>query len=383
MFFFSLAGYETAFTIKEISEADIARLQTFAQGIPQTIDRYAKNLNVKLKPAQQQHILNIFLGFHASCAQNFEFKIADSTLILNIVRITKEELERNEGAYDVFDEGDNDKNDSVITPIGTFFGKAEPKLSRKPNKIRNETKRATDIANTGDTKLSEPELIVYAENLLRATFTLQMRAVLKDYIKGKAQEKKFLENCGLNIENSEFSVLLNDESLKIFLRACIDSGQEEISNDVNQLVSSIPCYCSKDSVVVINAYFRPNIRFQKILENASADLDAPANKIYTCWLLGNFKRHLKSHAKFYCNDSAINEETNNALEPAANDAPDQTANDHLDQAADEAADEVAYEAADEAANNGLDKTALGGDIGLIATPALHLNGRSNLHTFGI
>lgn len=362
-----MAGYETAFTIKEISEADIAKLQTFAQGIPEIIDRYAKNLNVKLKPAQQKHILNIFLGIHASCAQNFEFKIADSTLILSIVRITKEELERNEGLYDVFEEGDNDKNDTVITPIGSFFGKAEPKQSKQQNKIRNGTKSANDGVNTESAKLNEPELIDYAAKLLRASFSVQMRAVLKEYTTEKVQEKKFLENCGLNMENSDFPVLFNDENLKIFVKECSEFGQEGISNEVNQLASNVPCYCSKDSAILISAYFRPNNRFQTILQNASADLDASANKIYTCWLLGNFKRHLKSHVNIHCNDAT-------AIEPAVNNAIDQAANDDFELTL------------DEAANNDADKTALGGDVDIISIPpppTPHLNGTCDLIVFKI
>lgn len=307
LFFSSLAGFETAFTFKEITEDVILKLEEFAQKIPQTIENYAMKLNVKLNPGQKGNLQNVFLGMHANEATGFQFKLADKSLILNIVNVIKKELEGN-NSYDVFYEETDQTQIIVSTPIGKFFGDIEQKPSKKLDRTnKKQTDFKTPLPNDGNEPIGgvdgfDGTLLAYVEKLLRTSFCLQMRKFLTDYTEKNIEEMKFLEKCGLkSIEALNFSILVDDSNMKAFVQQC----QNE--NCGGQLLAHIPCYCTRNSVSAISTYFRPKNKFQKILISRP-DLELASKEINTCWLLSNYKRHLNSHSKFYCNEEIITPE---------------------------------------------------------------------------
>lgn len=291
-------GYETAFTIKEITEDTIDQLALFAKTIPQTIDKYATNLNVILKPAQIKHLLNVFLGLHTSSATDFEFRPADKSTILNVVKVIKEELERSGGVYDGFDQEINQEQIIASTPIGNFF--ADKK--EKPPKKRVQTRKInanSAILTPADKSIDNIEILEstqleYGKKLLQESFCHQVRAALLTYTKAHAQEIRFMESCGLNsIKDGLFQVILDDSNIKLFVMAQNGLYEQSVS-----LTASTQCYCSRDSATVISVYFRPGNKFQKVMSSPH-NLEQGSNQLSTCWVVGNFVRHLSSHSKLY------------------------------------------------------------------------------------
>lgn len=305
---FSLNGYETAFTIKEITEDVIDKLVVFARNIPEIVDNYAKVLNVTLKPVQKKNLLYLFLGLHTADPPNFDFKPADRITILNVVKIVQEELVRSEGLYDVFLQNTNEEctlaDTLADTPIGSFFTDKHKSSSKKSNETKNRKASAVipSPVNVGTDLIVNNEIqqLEYGEKLLRESFCLQMRTVLLTFTKNCAQEIRFLNSCGIkSIEDFTFQVILDDSNIKLFL-----SKQIGLCDATVSLLASIPCYCAKNygsSVTAISAYFRPGIKFEKML-CGPPNLEQGSIQLATCWIFHNFLRHLKCHSKFYNNE---------------------------------------------------------------------------------
>jgi hypothetical protein len=320
-FFSSLAGYETAFTFKEITEDVLRNIEEFGRKIPQAIENYASKLNAKLKEAQKQNLINLFLGMHASNVEEFHFKMADKILVLNIVKLINEELVRSNNSYDIFEQQFEQTQIIKSTSIGNIFGDFEQKPLKKLEKKKKnrtdsnvfsaindglegveETEKAQETEESQDLVKIQKEIFEYADNLLRLSFCVQMKILLTDYTKRNTKEMKFLEKCGMqSIETFVFSIFLRESDLQLLVEQ-VKVQKEENNEERIQLLAHIPCYCTRDSLCSITAYFRPNSKFTKVLKSRP-NLEIASKDVSTCWLLSNFKRHLNSHSKLYSEET--------------------------------------------------------------------------------
>lgn len=120
--FCSLAGYDSAQDILNIEEIDINNLESFATTIPQIIKSVVNLLNVKLTAVHERHLLQLFLGIFATDSGKFKFKTGEITLIREIIKFGKRQLEENNESNDIFEQNVGQINTTVKTPIGELFG---------------------------------------------------------------------------------------------------------------------------------------------------------------------------------------------------------------------------------------------------------------------
>lgn len=98
--FFSLAGYSTAFTVKELNEDEINKLQRFATTIPEVLDQYCKTNNIPKNSRQLVVVQPLFFGLHGN-AENFKVFDGERMLLLRVAKWTNDKVHGN-GAGDDF-----------------------------------------------------------------------------------------------------------------------------------------------------------------------------------------------------------------------------------------------------------------------------------------
>lgn len=105
-----------------MTATEVIDLEIFATTIPQFILNRSHILNVKLTPVYQRNILYLFLGMYATDSMNFKFKMGENVLIMQLIQFSKRELEINNNSNDIFEQNISERNATVATHIGDFFG---------------------------------------------------------------------------------------------------------------------------------------------------------------------------------------------------------------------------------------------------------------------
>lgn len=66
VFFFSVAGYDAAITIKELNENDLVDLENFGKTIPDLISTYCSDKKITLDADHTNKFHQLFLGLYGS-----------------------------------------------------------------------------------------------------------------------------------------------------------------------------------------------------------------------------------------------------------------------------------------------------------------------------
>lgn len=122
---FSLAGYESADTLKDLHRNDFDELTLLAKSIPDMISRLIEDMNIAVDRNQFIKIERLFLGFYSndSCI----FRRGDTVLMLEIAKFVRSKFEANEynakGEYSFFlDNNDAAKQtETMNTLVGELF----------------------------------------------------------------------------------------------------------------------------------------------------------------------------------------------------------------------------------------------------------------------
>lgn len=93
--YFSLSGYSTAITIKELQPEDILEIEKEAREILTAIDRRADSAGVKLKEEERHHIFRLFLRPFAETNQ-FRFKKSEKILIFEFVKLFNDKVKNDD-----------------------------------------------------------------------------------------------------------------------------------------------------------------------------------------------------------------------------------------------------------------------------------------------
>jgi hypothetical protein len=101
IFNFSLAGYETAITVKKINETKIDSLQEFARNIEEKILSFISENELKLTSAELHNLNKWFFGeMYAKKSKEFQFKLGETELIGEIVLYIENSLVTNQNSYE-------------------------------------------------------------------------------------------------------------------------------------------------------------------------------------------------------------------------------------------------------------------------------------------
>lgn len=85
---FSLAGYSTAFTVRELNEQELVKLQEFAKTVPDLISKYCFKNNIDRDQRQRPIICRLFLGLHED-ASSFQIFHGEQMLLLRVASWVK------------------------------------------------------------------------------------------------------------------------------------------------------------------------------------------------------------------------------------------------------------------------------------------------------
>lgn len=93
LFVFSLAGYSTAFTIQELNENELLKLQEFAKTVPELIDKYCSENKIDREKRERSMICRLFLGIHED-ASSFQIFHGEQMLLLRVANWVKAKVGR-------------------------------------------------------------------------------------------------------------------------------------------------------------------------------------------------------------------------------------------------------------------------------------------------
>lgn len=109
-------------------------------------------------------------------------------------------------------------------------------------------------------------------------------------------ESTFMAKCGVDsLQSFDLKITLNENDLE-----CL----REINPNKN-IGATIMCYCEKRNSV----YFRGKTNWMNIIK--SPNHSHAVDELQKCWTLGNFKRHLLLHKKYYTVDHQEDNSSNN------------------------------------------------------------------------
>lgn len=143
---FSLAGYKSSNTMKELHRDDFDELAMFAKSIPDIISRYIERKNIAAGQNQITTIHRLFLGFYSndSCI----FRPGDAVLMLEIAKFVRSKFEGNEynieEEYSFFFDIEHaaKRSKTTKTPVGELFTPDE--INFEENETINEDSNRND-----------------------------------------------------------------------------------------------------------------------------------------------------------------------------------------------------------------------------------------------
>lgn len=89
----SLAGYSTAFTIQELNEHELLKLQELAKSVPELIGKYCSEIKIDRDHHERAKICRLFLGIHEN-ASSFQIFHGEQMLLLRVAKWVKEKVGR-------------------------------------------------------------------------------------------------------------------------------------------------------------------------------------------------------------------------------------------------------------------------------------------------
>lgn len=211
--FSSLAGYSTAFTVKELNEDELNKLQRFATTIPDVFDQYCGANNIPKNSRQLVIVQRLFLGLHGNAA-NFKIFDGERMLLLRVANWTNEKVRGNGPADDFlfFSTWTNGENRIATTKtiVGNLFTANEKAIqirrTRKvvpivaPNDKRNKMPTCTPNCESVFDEITLKKYIVESGQM-------RLKDVLKSQIENNTTEKMFMEKCGVkDLETVQFGV---------------------------------------------------------------------------------------------------------------------------------------------------------------------------------
>lgn len=100
VYFFSVAGYDAAVTIKELRASDLADLENFAKTIPDLVSTYCAGMKIGLDDNQTTFIRQLFLGLYVSDSTKFKFQKGEAVLILQVANFVTRKVTRKDAEDD-------------------------------------------------------------------------------------------------------------------------------------------------------------------------------------------------------------------------------------------------------------------------------------------
>lgn len=272
---FSIAGFQTALTIKTINCETIAEIEKTANTIRNQLQQFKTKHGV-VTDKEFNDVLLLILGPVTGDTDNtdlFQFNIGEKVLISELVRITNENLDKHGCQFFGSHMGPTIAVRSTF--VGDLFSNSEQK-PRRTNQGKSRTTRKLPIPVTQSSDRSDPSLID----------TVCIDEVKKIMVNCFLRKAKYV-GLSLSADGSmnHLKVPINEEDIQSF-----------INGDKKKIKSTIQCFCSKkDDLAAVAGYFRPTRKFRAFFKNDKANINS--DEFHTCWNLYNLERHQENHLK--------------------------------------------------------------------------------------
>lgn len=315
-FICSLAGYSTAFTISELNEREIEKLQNFGKGVPTMICNYCKENNIA--QSQQSMLCRLFLGLYEDPA-NFKIFVGEQMLLQRVACWVKSKVssEDNMKDYLFFQEsicGDK-RSLTTQTRIGILFGECIEK-KRGKNGRTGLTRTAKSIISSNDENFNntakDPTVfdVQTMTNFIVESCEMRLKKALKTYMEKCSYEKKIMESCGISdIDELKMDIVIGEKELdRLFnfdndiAATCYDVQGKAQDSNKNVIKATIKCYCSIKSGSTISIYFRCTRKWV-MLKSGKIRFEDAVKELSTAWIPTNFEQHLKTHRKYQTADT--------------------------------------------------------------------------------
>lgn len=317
----SLAGYSSAFTVQELNEQELVKLEEFARTIPDLIRKYCSANEID-QQRETPKICRLFLGLHNN-ASSFQIFNGQKILLLRVASWVKAKVSREvTDDFSSFSESNYGPARSLTmqTKVGKLFVNFVADEKSKKNPIKRTTKKKTiafsnkrsgvavNSSNCGSISKGTPSISPYDDTTLKKFITdscqLRLKTALESYFEKTPAEEKFMKSCGVNnLEELKMNVILNEFELQRLFN--IDNDNVDTFNEDfktpqsnNLIKATIKCYCSIKNPCNVIIYFRINSKWI-MLNSGQVHPNDPITYLSTAWVSVNFTKHLRTHQKFH------------------------------------------------------------------------------------
>lgn len=307
---FSLAGFQTAATIKNLQSDDITLLENFARTIPALIDTVAYNKNIKIPEEELDHIYKDFLGTYDDYPDRFCFGKGARSHIMQIVHFVNSVIEKGPNETENYSYFNPTEAATTTWTKFTSVGRIFDKTSMIACKSIDTVKLIKPLA-----PLSAQQFQVI-KHVLEEALLKQVKITMAQFFEENNLSERNLLNRLYTMDDLPLNMVsVNSKDLRWWISSLNDYEDDAANRTVTvrSIRGKICCHCTykcaasrashRNCNASITVSLRPSkgleefvtvVHFETMEKNFNVTYYDSARDNGT-WQCANFRRHLQKH----------------------------------------------------------------------------------------